>query len=266
MTKKTNFPKRTLCAVLAIGLLVGGSFAYFSDYATSQATGTAGTVAIALDSDINLLDAEGRDILNPGDMRDGSFTVTNEGNKSIDVRTTIKLIAKDHEGNAINLTGSATEQSEYDLYLASDVELVEGQGYKPKADAKPLEVKSIDGNIITYLLPEYSLNGNSDKYDEVETIDGIDAFSHDNDFVMVFKGEAGNEWQASSVTIAVLVEAKQHENTQAGWEIVATEVLQGGTTVVAAENVITVQPDAPETPADPDEPVEGENACEDWYF
>ena len=147
--QKTNKRFAVVAGAVAAILAMGASFAYFSDYATSQATGTAGTVAIALDSDINLLDAEGRDILNPGDMRDGSFDVTNEGNKSIDVRTTIKLVAKDHEGNAINFTGDAETQSEYDLYLASDVELVEGRGYMPKADAKPLEVKSIEGNVIT---------------------------------------------------------------------------------------------------------------------
>lgn len=267
--KKTFCNKKLASAAIvgAIALTMIGSMAYFTDYATTQATGTAGTVAISLDSDINLLNEDGKNILNPGDMRDGSFSITNEGNKSIDVRTTIKLVAKDREGNAINLTGSATEQSEYDLYLREDVELVEGYGYQPKADAKPLEVKSIEGNTITYILPEYSLDGNKDDYAEYETVgDDYVAHSHDYDFVLVFKGEAGNEWQASSITIGVLVEAKQHENTQAGWEIVATEVLQGGTTVVAAENVITVQPDAPETPADPDEPVEGENACEDFIF
>ena len=258
--QKTNKRFAVVAGAVAAILAMGASFAYFSDYATSQATGTAGTVAIALDSDINLLDAEGRDILNPGDMRDGSFDVTNEGNKSIDVRTTIKLVAKDHEGNAINFTGDAETQSEYDLYLASDVELVEGRGYMPKADAKPLEVKSIEGNVITYVLPEYSLNGNSDKYDEVETIDGVDAFAKDNDFVLIFKGEAGNEWQASTISMAVLVEAKQHENTQAGWEIVATEVLEGGTTVVAAENVITVAPEADEQPG------ETEQGSEDFIF
>ena len=260
--KKTIFNKKfsTVAIVGAVALTLMGSLAYFTDYATTQANGTAGTVAIALDSDINLLNADGQDILNPGDMRDGSFDITNMGNKSIDVRTTVKLIAKDHEGNAINLTGSATEQSEYDLYAREDVELVEGYGYMPKEGATPLEVKSIEGNVITYVLPEYSLNGNSDEYDEVETIDGVDAFSHDNDFVLVFKGEAGNEWQASTISMAVLVEAKQHENTQAGWEIVATEVLEGGTTVVAAENVITVAPEAEE------EKEEGEEACEDCFF
>ena len=227
---------------LAMGLGVVGSMAYFSDYAVTDAAGTAGTVALALDSDINLLDANGMDILNPGDMRDASFQITNSGNKSIDVRTTVALTALDHEGNAIDFTGAADAQSEYDLYFASDVELVEGKGYAPKADAKPIEAKSIDGNVITYTLPEYILNGNSDMYDEVESVDGVDAFAHDYDLVLVFKGETGNEWQASSVTMDVIVEAKQHENTGAGWDIVAQEtVTQGSLTqsVVDGEDVIT---------------------------
>ena len=242
MTKKNQTAKRALCAVLALAMLIGGTFAYFSDYASTQVKGTAGTVAVAMDSDINLLDAEGRDILNPGDMRDGSFSVTNEGNKSIDVRTTIAVTAVDHAGNAIDFTGSATEQSEYDLYAAEDVIFVEGEGYMPKEGAQPLQVKSIDGNTITYVLPEYSLNGNSDKYAEVETIDGVDAFSKDNEFVFLFKGASENKWQASGVSIDVLVEAKQHENTGAGWDIVAQENVSIGAinqSAVKGENVIT---------------------------
>ena len=233
---------KLISAVLAIVLVIGCSFAYFTDYATEQASGTAGTVALSMDSNINLLDADGQDIINPGDMRDGSFTITNEGNKSIDVRTTIVMTALDHEGNAIAFTGDAATQSEYDLYLREDVELVEGYGYMPKADAQPLQVKSIDGNKITYIVPEYSLNGNSDEYAEVETIDGVDAFAHTNDFVFVMKGAAGNEWQASSVQIDVLVEAKQHENTGAGWDIVAQETITHGAIsqdAVKAETVIT---------------------------
>lgn len=242
MANKTHFPKRALCALLAIIMLFGASFAYFSDYATSQANGTAGTVALSMDSNINLLDAEGRDILNPGDMRDGSFEVTNEGNKSVDVRTTIVLTAQDYAGNPVTFTGDATTQSEYDLYLREDVEYVEGRGYMPKEGAQPLQVKSIDQDTITYILPEYSLNGNSDNYDEVETIDGVNEFSHVNDFVFVFKGESGNEWQDSSVQLDVLVEAKQHENTQAGWDIIAKETITSGNInqeVVKGENVIT---------------------------
>lgn len=234
---------KLISAVLAIVLVIGCSFAYFTDYATEQATGTAGTVAMSMDSNINLLDADGQDIINPGDMRDGSFTVTNEGNKSIDVRTTIVLTTEsNNDGVDLTFSGDAANQSEYDLYLRDDVELVEGKGYMPKADAQPLQVKSVDGNKITYIIPEYSLNGNSDKYDEVESIDGVDAFANTYDFVMVMKGAAGNEWQNSSVQIDVLVEAKQHENTGAGWDIVAQETVTHGAisqSAVKAETVIT---------------------------
>ena len=239
--KKNSLFKAISC-LLVVAVLFGCSFAYFTDYATEQATGTAGTVALSMDSNINLLDANGMDIINPGDMRDGSFTVTNEGNKSIDVRTTIALTTQSNTGFDLTFSGDGTTQSEYDLYLASDVELVEGKGYMPKDGAQPLQVKSIDQDVITYVLPEYSLNGNSDKYDEVESIDGVNEYSHTYDFVMVMKGGATNEWQNSSVSIDVLVEAKQHENTSAGWEIVAKENVVSGSInqeAVKGENVIT---------------------------
>ena len=239
--KKSNLT-RALCVVLAVILVVGCSFAYFTDYATEQATGTAGTVALSMDSNINLLDADGQDIINPGDQRDAGFTVTNEGNKSIDVRTTIVLTTQSNIGYDLLFSGEANTQSEYDLYLRNDVELVEGKGYVPKDGAQPLQVKSIDQDVITYILPEYSLNGNSDRYDEVESIDGVNAFSRTEDIVFVMKGAAGNEWQNSSVSIDILVEAKQHENTSAGWEIVAKENIVSGAInqeAVKGENVIT---------------------------
>lgn len=245
MNKKIMNKKVATVAIAgAIALTMVGSLAYFTDYATTQANGTAGTVAIAMDSDINFKDANDMDILNPGDMRDGSFAITNMGNKSIDVRTTVALTALDHEGNAIAFTGDATTQSEYDLYAREDVELVEGKGYQPKAGATPIADKVVNGNVITYDIADYSLNGNSDEYDEVETIDGVTAFANDYDFVLVFKGDTGNEWQASTVQMDVIVEAKQHENTGAGWDIVAQEtVTQGSITKDVAAGEIVITPD-----------------------
>lgn len=242
MNKIFNKKVAVAAGIGAVVLAMGATMAYFTDYATTNASGTAGTVAIAMASDIDFTNEEGLDILNPGDMRDGSFKITNMGNKSIDVRTTVALTALDHEGNTIAFTGDADTQSEYDLYLKDDVELKAGYGYVPKDGAAPIETKSINGNVITYEIADYILNGNSDKHTEVETVDGIDAFAHDYDFVLVFKGETGNEWQASTVKMDVIVEAKQHENTGAGWDIVAQEsVTQGSITkdVVVAEDVIT---------------------------
>ena len=262
--------KAAIALSLAFVLLIGSSFAYFTDHASVSTNGTAGTLAISLDSDINLLDENGMDILNPGDIRSGSFTVTNMGNKSADIRTTIALTAYDRNGQPIDLEGSATTQSMYDLYLAGDVELVDGQGHKPKAGAQPLQLKVINGNVITYSIPEYSLNGNGDLYDEVETIPaginqlatpfasaefdfyfeeemipGVPAlpeYAKDCDFVLVFNTAAGNEFQGSVVRIDVIVEAKQHENTQAGWQLCEHEGIVVGSLsqdVVLPENVIT---------------------------
>lgn len=244
MSKKFSKKTKSIVAlVLAVVMVFGMSFAYFSDYAQTSTTGKAGTVAVSVDSNMNLLDADGKDIINPGDLRDAGFTVTNEGNKSIDVRSTIVLTTQSkNAGVDLAFSGTNATQSEYDLYLRSDVEEVEGRGWAPKDGAQPLQVKSIDGDTITYQTPIYSLNGNSDRYDEVETIDGVDAFAQTNDYVLIMKGAAGNEWQNSIVSIDVLVEAKQHENTGAGWDIVAQENVATGAinqSAVKGENVIT---------------------------
>ena len=217
MKKISNKKIGAVCGIAALAVVAGASFAYFTDRADTTASGTAGTVGIDLASDINLLDADGQNILNPGDMRDGSFSITNTGNKSIDVRTTVVLTSS----VAMDTTA---DQAEYELYAASDVELVEGKGYTPKADAKPIEVRSIseDGTKITYAIPDYVLNGNED-FDERETEDGITSDTHDYDFVLVFKGDSANKFQNSTVTIDVLAEAKQHRNTGAGWQIVSQE-------------------------------------------
>lgn len=252
-----------LVLIIILGLV--GSMAYFSDYAVTDAAGTAGTVAIALDSDINLLNKDGMDILNPGDSRDASFLITNMGNKSIDVRTTIALTINSPYYDLV-FSGDSNTQSEYDLYLASDVDMgylfetVDGTkyistealndsdvnkgnvGYIPKSGATPIDTKTIEGNVITYVLPEYSLNGNSAVYAEVETIDGINDYFHDNDFVLVFHRLTGNTWQESVISIDVIVEAKQHENTGAGWDIVAQEQIMHGSLsqfVVDEELIIT---------------------------
>ena len=218
--------KGFICMVLAVVMIFGSTFAYFTDRAGTNSKGTAGTVGIDLTSDINLLDADGKDILNPGDLRDSSFGVENTGNKSIDVRTTIVLTS------SVPMTTGENGQAEYELYLRDDVHFVEGEGWKPNDGAQPVQVRSIseDGKTITYNVPDYILNGNEDFGDENREIEeGVDTDFHDNDFVLIFAGsQTDNDFQGSTVQIDVLVEAKQHRNTGAGWEIVAQEAYSNG--------------------------------------
>ncbi|MEE0929963.1 MAG: TasA family protein [Acutalibacteraceae bacterium] len=229
--------------LLSCTLLMGVSMAYFTDSVTTQASATAGTVAATLNNKINLLDVDGNDIIGPGDIRSAKMEIVNMGNKSIDVRTTIAMTVNS-EHYTLNFTGDADNQSEYDLYLASDVELVEGYGYMPKTGAKPITVKRVDNNVIYYDVPVFSLNGNSDEYTEVETINGIGNFKYLYDYVLLFKNDTDNTWQDSVLTIDIVVESKQHENTGAGWDIVAHEtIIQGSINkeAVVSENIITQQ-------------------------
>lgn len=232
---------KVLIVVLSFALLISGTFAYFTDYETIQTIGTAGTVAVELNNTINLFDEDGYDILGPGDMRVASFELVNMGNKSIDVRTTVALTI-DSEYYDLTFSGDSAVQSEYDLYLKDDVTFVEGHGYVPKEGATPIPTKSINGNVIYYEIPEYSLNGNSEIYDKVETVNGTGSFKYIYDYVLIFKSDTSEEWQDSVITIDILAEAKQHENTGAGWDIVAKEnVTQGSITksVAVSENRIT---------------------------
>ena len=224
---KRNLKITSGVAVLALG--VAGSLAYFTDYAETTQSGKAGTVGIELDgTGINLLDADGKNILNPGDSRDVSYTVTNTGNKSIDVRTTIVLTST----QPMALDG----QAEFELYHADDVEFIDGKGWQPKSGASALEVREIsaDGLTITYKPADYILNGAgaSDEEREIEADVAVDAKNFDVaddgtsvaiDYVMIFKGASSNDFQAAGVSIDVLVEAKQHRNTEAGWELVAAD-------------------------------------------
>lgn len=152
-TKKSNSRKRIsmiLAVVCCMALLVS-SFAYFTDRVESQATATAGTVGITTANTWadNLKDADGDrvlDNLNPGDSRSLAFSVTNTGNKAVDVRHSLKLSVLDSTGapKAMSMRADVAglEMLQFEIFKASDVEVTsEGnnnQGYKLKAGAEPL--------------------------------------------------------------------------------------------------------------------------------
>lgn len=218
MKKISNKKIGAVCGVAAIALIVGSTMAYFSDRADTSQSGKAGSLELSLD-DTALKEGLGASdlIIDPADMISAGISVENIGNKSMQTRTTVVL----QSSVAMDKTA---DQAEYELYYASDVELVEGKGYAPKAGAKPLQTRSIseDGTKITYNLPEYTLNGN-ESFAVRETEDGVDTDSHTYDIVLVMKDSASNAFQESTVTVSYLVEGRQFRNTSGGWDIVAQE-------------------------------------------
>lgn len=227
MKKSIIFP---LCAMTCLIPIVG-SYAYFSDKVETKSVATAGSVDIVLDTTvgnetdkigIDLPDTCGKDNLNPGDMRQASFSVQNLGNKSVDIRTTIFL-------TSTVPFDFYSEQSEFELYHKNDVEEVSGKGYRPKEGAKPIQKKSIstDGLNIIYEIPEFVLNGNM-TLEEKETEDGITSDKYLYDYVLLFKKDITNEFQATDFSMSILVEAKQHRNTAAGWHLINKNPIKVG--------------------------------------
>lgn len=224
--------KRIFILLLTFTLLIGGTFAYFTDGKVFTTTATAGTVEIALENYIDLFEEE-YDVFGPGDIRTASFEVVNKGNKSIAVRTTIALTVES-ENQDLTFSGDSKTQSEFDLYLASDVELTENEGYVPKEGAKPIQYKSIKDNVIFYTVNEFRLNGNSELYSEVETINGTGSFKHLYDYVLIFKNDTSEDWQSATIRMDIVVEAKQYEHTAGGWlDLPTKEITQGSITVDA---------------------------------
>lgn len=220
---KKNTKISITCGVMALALVAGSSFAYFTDRAETGAKGQAGTVRVDLTEMKDFSDGE-TTVLNPGDSVDASMILSNTGSKSIDVRTTIKLTS------SVPMT-DADGQCEYELYNTEDA-LVSDQGFIIDPEATPIgeRVVSEDGLTITYTIPEYTLDGS------VETGDG-EGNSHTYDYVLVFRGDSKNSFQESTVTVDVLAEAKQHRNTtDETWETVASEHYTVG--AIDSENVV----------------------------
>lgn len=172
---KTKRPvlKSIIALSLSFVLMLSCSFAYFTDHLATSTSGTAGTVEVSLDdSGINLLNADGKDILNPGDIRPVEFTVVNKGNKSVDTEVVITVVSSIPMSNTPHIGGEVQTPTlynkkvylnEFELYWADDVELVEGYGYYPKAETMPVETRvvSADKMKMVYTIDTNVLSGNS---------------------------------------------------------------------------------------------------------
>lgn len=74
-----------IALIVALVLILGATLSYFSDYAKTATFGEAGTVDIKLTPNVELVDKDGKDILNPGDGRRVDFTVQSLGNNTMAV-------------------------------------------------------------------------------------------------------------------------------------------------------------------------------------
>lgn len=261
MKKRIN---KILAGAMALCLMVG-TFAYFTDRVEHKATGTSGNVqiestAFAGANDANVLvDRDGNDNLNPGDVRDLTFTVSNMGNKAVDIRHTIKLTVTDKAGAALDLT-AIDGQAEFDIYKYGDVTYTDKAGYVIAENAKPVfssdsvtntlgASRTLTGNTITYTFADTTLLGkegaaNSERVENTALAadTDVEGFIDVNDtkdavtykYVLVFRNTSLNKFMNSGIQIDMVVEAKQHYNTNDTWATVAVQEFTAGNLTINA--------------------------------
>lgn len=246
-SNKNSKKKIIITLVLLLAVVTAGlSFAYFTDRAEFTTAISTGNLSIALDTTgVVTGDAEGKNIIVPGDSRVVSFDVSNLGNLSTDIKETLYITSS----VPMTLTG----QSEFEIYKASDVENVAGEGFKPKDGAEPLQVKNIavDGLTATYSVPDYILNGkgatDADRQIEASALASDvagdivvtpDGTSVTKNYVFIFKGDAPNDFLSATANLKLTVEAKQHRGTEGvDWATIQTETFDfGGVSAVPKAN------------------------------
>ena len=209
--------KRTISLVLAIASILCfavGSLAFFTDRIESGATAKAGSLDLVLSSITKSTTADYK--LKPGDGVKIDFTLSNQGNKSADVREILVLSSPD-----IAMTAASPE---FELYKASDVTL-SGNLATVKSGASPVAVRALasDNKKITYTIGEFILNGTGTG---AETETGAVGTAKASSYVMVFKSTAGNTFANKTVTLYYEAQAKQHRNTGPDtWATVQSETI-----------------------------------------
>ena len=172
------------CLVACCGFLILGSCmtasAFFTDQETRYADAVAGTVKIEL-IDTSFEDTDGDGIIGKDDTGVLNFSVSNEGSKSVDVKTVINITSKQ-------------ELDTDDLQYVLSGDLINED-----------PVLSEDKKTLTYTSDPIVLNGTIETYDTAEGNVSeqayyLDVFSADDVF-------------ADDVEISYMIYAKQSQNT-----------------------------------------------------
>lgn len=220
MNKSTKKKIGAIGLVFALCISMLATFAFFTDRETHAAGATAGNINLVwtdtsddaaygtADQD-NTKDAVwgtasapgtiASDIINPGDLFDMGYKLTNTGNKSIDVKQQLVLTS------SVAMTADAEE---YQLKI--------GTGSADEYQTLTPTVSN-GGKTITYTLPEIVLTGTQEADTASTGIEGnkaiVGATGIDYDMYLEFSRDAANAFMGSTVSVDLDIQAKQHRNT-----------------------------------------------------
>lgn len=219
----------------AFAIVIGGVFAFFSDTANLTESIKVGNVDISVDGD--LFHSNGLNNLNPGDNdpdlttdhRPGtdhelSFTVTNNGNKSVITRTVIEVSGLRVDGTTVlteaelmNLIlsekANITAQTTADTIASSDT--------GKQTEVVRLTPTGYSDNKLVYVISHSTdiLNGTGD---DAETEANVNSNSLVKTFDIGLDADTSAElYESATITLTVKVEAMQYRNTSdAEWDTI----------------------------------------------
>lgn len=269
-----------LSSTAAAAVLGLGAFALFTDNDTNGMTSKGGTVEVELgdlemtnpkninpgdndedipdnyvpDPDDPLYDPENPD--KPVDIvttdHDLTFSVTNNGTKSIRTRHTLIITCKDTEGNPLD-----PSYLSFKLDETHEIGSEAGLGHKWYVLDDKTEVESLDdvaeGRTIVAIKYQMTPDifdgvGEAAEVEEGSTVKAEDGVCS-KEYLYLFKmdKDTPNTYQGAEISVDVIIEAMQYRNTGAAdWEVMSTNTVSG---VVTGQDQTTV-PDKDEDPVE----------------
>lgn len=199
----------TVLAVATVAAMTVGALAWFTDRVEANATATAGTLELELSN----FTAVNNTDMKPGSGSDITYTLTNIGNKSADIREYF-IINTDTD---ILTPGS----EEFDIYPKSVVTYNNGNAVISDTSAALAKELSADGKTLTFTVTPFTVNGDSTKAN-AESEAGITTNSKSGEYVLVLSSNVGNNFGGIEFDMYYEAQAKQHRNTGDGtWAEVA---------------------------------------------
>lgn len=189
---------RGTAVALCITALGMGAMSYFTDYKSADTTQThAGTVEAELNLKTKDL-TNGLGIINPGDVTPFNFTITNTGEKSIDVKPVI-TVKSDKAMNPDDMEFKIVKENKAD-------------GTETLIDVVGRVEMSNENKTATYTITDSAIAGSVEKDQDK---DGATEASKDYNYYFAFDEDAKNNMQGAKLDITVEMYAKQHRNTEA---------------------------------------------------
>lgn len=266
MDKKKKIVLTTGVGALSVIVVAGSAFALFTDKADDALIGTAGTVDVNV-ADFKLSD---NDNINPGDNdpdlpteyiptegdplydptnptkavpvkttdHNLTFTVTNDGTKSIRTRHTLVVSVHDDNGatldarrlqlyEMLDLTGAAKTKAENEL--TGKTYIYEADGAEQRVDNVEAIPDGVTVKAIEYRFTPDVFEGtglSAEKEPELANAVRADGGAATKDYLydLALDMETPNSYQGASVSIEATIEAMQYRNTiQDDWKTVSTK-------------------------------------------